>query len=250
MATFRLCGRAELTADAVTRRLGVRPTRAIEVGEPISRRSARTRDSSVWLLRSSSRIETGVELATQLNRLLVVLEPVTPLLWELVETGYQANWFCFIASHAMEHAAELDRPLLHRLLELPGDLWLDVCGDGTDGEGARSGRLTWWVRPNRPGRPAGPCGAALMHRKGPQAGCLRECRYVAPAGQWHRRMASGVFLHPAPRSAHLFVSAIHGDIQSDGRSRTRAEGSWPGHATSRGSSGVIISARGRGDFYE
>jgi Domain of unknown function (DUF4279) len=130
-ATYRLRGSAGLTADAVTQRLGLRPTRAIEAGEPISRRSARTRDSSMWLLSSSSGFEVGVELATQLNRLLVILEPVTPLLWDLVDAGYQANWFCYIASHATEHAAELDRPLLRRLLELPGDLWLDVGGDDT-----------------------------------------------------------------------------------------------------------------------
>jgi hypothetical protein len=136
-ATFRLWGGAGLTADAVTRRLGLRPTRTVEAGDPISRRSARTRDSSMWLLSSSPGIEAGVELATQLNRLLVILEPVTPVLWDLVEAGYEANWFCFIASHAHEHAAELDRPLLRRLLELPGDLWLDVCGDGTDGEPGR-----------------------------------------------------------------------------------------------------------------
>jgi hypothetical protein len=92
-ATFRLWGGAGLTADAVTRRLGLRPTRTVEAGDPISRRSARTRDSSMWLLSSSPGIEAGVELATQLNRLLVILEPVTPVLWDLVEAGYEANWF-------------------------------------------------------------------------------------------------------------------------------------------------------------
>jgi hypothetical protein len=35
-----------------------------------------------------------------------------------------------------EHAAEIDRDLMRRLLALPGDLWLDVCGDGTDESGA------------------------------------------------------------------------------------------------------------------
>jgi hypothetical protein len=48
-----------------------------------------------------------------------------------VEDGYQANWFCHIASNAPEHAAELDHETLQRLLALPGDLWLDVCGDDT-----------------------------------------------------------------------------------------------------------------------
>jgi len=131
-ATFRLWGSAGRTAEAVTHRLGVRPTRAIEAGAPVGRRSAHVRDSSTWLLSASSGIETGVELATQLDRLLVILEPVTPLLWGLVEAGYEANWLCYVASHATEHAVELDRPLLRRLLEFPGDLWLDIAGDGTD----------------------------------------------------------------------------------------------------------------------
>jgi hypothetical protein len=57
---------------------------------------------------------------------------VTAPLWELIHTGYDANWFCYIASHATEHAAELDRQTMQRILALPGDLWLDVCGDDTD----------------------------------------------------------------------------------------------------------------------
>jgi hypothetical protein len=88
----------------------------------------------MWLLSSSPHIETGTELTEQLHRLLATLEPVTAPLWELVCQGYDANWLCWIASHATERAAELDRPTLQRLLALPGDLWLDVCGDGTDHE--------------------------------------------------------------------------------------------------------------------
>jgi hypothetical protein len=131
-ATFRLFGDAVLTAAAVTRRLGIQPTRALEAGDPVSSRSARTRDSSAWLLSSGPGIEDDTELTEHLHRLLATIEPVTDLLWELVHEGYEANWFCYIASHATEHAAELDRPTLQRLLALPGDLWLDVCGDGTD----------------------------------------------------------------------------------------------------------------------
>jgi Domain of unknown function (DUF4279) len=132
MATFRLFGDAALTAAAVSRRLGMQPTRAFEAGERVSSRPARTRDSSAWLL--SSGPEAGTELAEHLHRLLAFLEPVAAPLWELVHAGYEANWFCYIASHATEHAAELDRRTLQRLLALPGDLWLDVCGDGTDVE--------------------------------------------------------------------------------------------------------------------
>ena len=69
---------------------------------------------------------TGV---TGTSALMGDLEPVAARLWDLVHAGYKANWFCCIASDATEHAAELDRPTLQRLLALPGDLWLDVCGE-------------------------------------------------------------------------------------------------------------------------
>jgi Domain of unknown function (DUF4279) len=131
-ATFRLSGHAGLTAAAITRRLAIQPTRAFEEGDPVSSRSASTRKSSLWLLSSSPQIEDGTELTGHLHRLLAILEPVTAPLWDLVNEGCEANWYCWIASHATEHAAELDRPTLQRLLALPGDLWLDVCGDGTD----------------------------------------------------------------------------------------------------------------------
>lgn len=134
MATFRLFGDSTLTAAEVTARLGIQPTRSSEVGDPVGRRTAATRDSSAWLLSSSPGIETGTELAEHLHRLLAILEPVTAQLWDLVRAGYDANWFCYVASHAMEHAAELDRQTMQRLLALPGDLWLDVCGDGFDCE--------------------------------------------------------------------------------------------------------------------
>lgn len=83
----------------------VQPTRALEAGDRVSSRTAATRDPSVWLLSSGS----GIELAQQLQVLLTVLEPVAAQLWDLIRDGYEANWFCYIASHATEHAAELDR---------------------------------------------------------------------------------------------------------------------------------------------
>lgn len=132
-AAFRLQGHAGLTAAAVTRQLGVQPTQAFEAGMPVSPRSAHIRDSSLWLLNSSPQIEAHTEVAEHLLRLLAVLEPVAEALWELVNTGYAANWYCWVASHATEHAAELDRATLQRVLALPGDIWLDVCGDSTDG---------------------------------------------------------------------------------------------------------------------
>ena len=67
-----------------------------------------------------------------MHRLLAILEPRTAALWGLAHAGYEANWLCYIASHATEYAAELDRQTMQRVLALPGDLWLDVCGDDTD----------------------------------------------------------------------------------------------------------------------
>jgi hypothetical protein len=131
-AAFRLSGNATLTAAAVTRRLAIQPTRAFEAGDPVSSRSPATRQESLWLLTSSPGIETGTEIAEHLHRLLSVLEPATAALWELAHAGYDANWLCRIASHATEHAAELDRQTMQRVLALPGDLWLDVHGDETD----------------------------------------------------------------------------------------------------------------------
>ena len=58
-----------------------------------------------------------------------MLEPVGSDLWDLTRDGYEANWLCYVGSNPAEHAVELDRALLTRLLELPGDLWLDACGD-------------------------------------------------------------------------------------------------------------------------
>ena len=137
-AAFRLAGNAALTAAGVALRLGIQPTRAIEAGAPVSSHSAATRQGSLWLLTSGPGIETGTELAEHLHRLLAILEPATAALWELANAGYEANWLCYIASHATEHAAELDRQTMQRVLALPGDLWLDVCGDDTDHQG-RSG---------------------------------------------------------------------------------------------------------------
>lgn len=116
----------------VTERLGVHPSRALEAGTPVSSQSATLLDSSRWMLNSSAHIERDMELDEQLRRLLDLLEPVTGAIWELIYEGYEADWYCWVASHATEHAAILDRSTLQRLLAFPGDLWLDVSGDDTN----------------------------------------------------------------------------------------------------------------------
>lgn len=127
--SYRLFGSDGLSAAAVTSRLGVEPTASYEAGERLSASSTGIRDASLWLLTSSPGIESDVELDTQLVRLLDRLEPAAEALWELVKLGYEANWLGLVASNTCEHAVELDRGLLRRVLALPGALWLDVCGD-------------------------------------------------------------------------------------------------------------------------
>ncbi|WP_328615636.1 DUF4279 domain-containing protein [Amycolatopsis sp. NBC_00355] len=127
-ATFRLLGDRARTAADVTRRLGIGPTAAGEAGEPVSPRSRAVRTDSLWCS-SSSPAGTEAELATHLRQLLDVLEPRRAELSSLARDGYRADWFCMVVSHATEHAVELDRDLLSRLLTLPGELLLDVSGD-------------------------------------------------------------------------------------------------------------------------
>jgi len=125
-ATFRLAGPQDRTSAHVSALLGLTPSRSREAGTPVSANSAITHDESLWSLSSSPGPQDGVELADQLRVLLDQLEPVTAQLWELVGAGYLANWFCYLGSYSTEHAAELDRDTLKRLLALPGELWLDV----------------------------------------------------------------------------------------------------------------------------
>ena len=130
-ATFRLHGDGGLlTAAAVTSLLDIEPTKAHEAGEPRGHGGRRVRDSSTWNL--NTEIEDNVELDAQLRKLLTVLEPRTADVWNLVQRGYEANWFCYVGSYATEHAVVLDRDLMTRLVALPGELWLDIYEDGPD----------------------------------------------------------------------------------------------------------------------
>ena len=126
-ATFRLSGDHGGSAESATRLLGLEPSHAFEVGDRVGRSSRTVRRTSLWLL--SSNLPSDGELADHLHWLLDRLEPKAATLWQLVGQGYVADWFCLAASLATEHAVALDRPLLGRLLALPGDLLLDVMGD-------------------------------------------------------------------------------------------------------------------------
>ncbi len=126
-ATFRLAGDHGGSAATVTRLLDLEPSQAFEAGDRVGRSSSAIRRGSLWLL--SSELPPGGEVADHLHWLLDRLEPKADALWQLTDQGYEADWFCLVASQATEHAIELDWLLLQRLLALPGDLLLDVMGD-------------------------------------------------------------------------------------------------------------------------
>jgi len=88
-----------------------------------------------WMLESNpgGPLE-GVELSDSLRRVIAILRPRRESVWRLVDDGYRVDWFCYLGSHAAEHAAELRRDLLAELLDLPGALLLDVYRDGPDDE--------------------------------------------------------------------------------------------------------------------
>ncbi|WP_326564993.1 DUF4279 domain-containing protein [Amycolatopsis rhabdoformis] len=126
-ATFRLGGDRGASARAVTDLLELAPTFAAEAGERVGRRSSAVRATALWSL--TSPVGDEAELSDHLTWLLDRLEPKTGELWQLADRGYSADWFCAAASHAAEHAVELDRALLVRLVALPGPLLIDVAGD-------------------------------------------------------------------------------------------------------------------------
>ncbi|MET8853621.1 DUF4279 domain-containing protein [Amycolatopsis sp. NPDC004625] len=126
-ATFRLTGDHDRSAASVTRLLDLEPSHIFEAGDRVGHRSGAIRRESLWLL--SSDLPPDSELADHLHWLLDRLEPKADTLWQLTSQGYVADWFCLAASQATEHAIELDRRLLRRLLAMPGDLLLDVMGD-------------------------------------------------------------------------------------------------------------------------
>ncbi len=130
-ATYSVFGDgASLTAERVTRALGIEPTRSRESGD-LAAGNRRTAGRSRWLLETAGP-EDRVELSTQLEKLLAVLEPRSDKLWELSALGYEADWWCYVGSHAMEHAAELSRSLMSRLLSVPGELLLDFYEDSPE----------------------------------------------------------------------------------------------------------------------
>jgi hypothetical protein len=132
MATYRIVGRTrDLTAAHVTDVLGIGATKAYERGERLGPRSP-VSEVSQWSLRSGDDPEDGVELSTQLERVMERLTPRRDQLWRLADEGYVIDWFCYVGSYATEHAVELSRQLMTQVLELPGELLLDFYEDHPD----------------------------------------------------------------------------------------------------------------------
>jgi hypothetical protein len=103
-AAFRLFGDSgALSAALVTRKLGIKPTTAIEARNRLGRPEA------IWTLSTRPQVHDEVELSGQLARQLVsllgVLEPSADVLRELTDMGYRANWECWVSSQATNHAS-------------------------------------------------------------------------------------------------------------------------------------------------
>lgn len=179
-ATFRIAGTDGRTSAHVTDLLGLVPTLSREAGSPISTQSEATYDESLWFLSSAVEPQDDVELSVQLGILFDQLDPVASRLWDLVDAGYWANWFCYLGSHATEHAAQLDRLTMTRLLALPGDLWIDLYPSEPDDDGTSPISAATLVTP------AGPCrhcgyqtvyaGIRLLHARPDGGPGNRQCR--------------------------------------------------------------------------
>lgn len=131
-ATYRIFGDdSALTAARVTETLGFDATRSWEVGGTRGG-GAPPAKAAGWMLSSSDAPEDDVELSEQLHRVLLRLLPYRAALWGMVESGYRIDWFCYLGSHAAEHAAELPRDLLRELVNVPGELLLDIYHDQPD----------------------------------------------------------------------------------------------------------------------
>jgi hypothetical protein len=128
-ATYRIFGdESKLTAGRVTQALGFEATKCWEVGGTRGGGAPPAKIAG-WMLESSETPEDDIELPEQLERVLVRLLPRRDALWGLVESGYRIDWFCYVGSHAAEHAVELPRRLLEDLLRVPGELLLDIYHD-------------------------------------------------------------------------------------------------------------------------
>ncbi|AZI56889.1 DUF4279 domain-containing protein [Nakamurella antarctica] len=129
--TYQIFGdQTSLAADRVSRAHGIAPTKSRESGEPTTTRQ--TARSSSWSL-PTGEPEDDVELSTQLETLLGILESRSNELWELSALGYRARWWCYAGSYAAEHAVEVSRALMGRLLAVPEERMLDFYNDEPKG---------------------------------------------------------------------------------------------------------------------
>jgi hypothetical protein len=122
-AAFRLHGPS---AAEVTRRLGLEPSWAAEVGEPSGGRTNRhPRDVATWSLRST--LPETDPLGAHLASLTDLLD--ADAVRALVAEGYDADWFCFVSGdESGQLPFDLPYGVVARLAAYPADLLLDVYG--------------------------------------------------------------------------------------------------------------------------
>lgn len=91
--------------------------------------SPRSRSDAPWLLVAPPR--DGVELEESIVALLEMVEPRASQLAELRTLGAQVDLFCYVGSHATEHAAILAPSTWMRVAALDAELWLDIYEEGS-----------------------------------------------------------------------------------------------------------------------
>jgi hypothetical protein len=111
------------SAAAITERLGIEPTNAVEQGQRPRPTAKRVASMSQWSLET---VEREGDLAEHLVELLDRVEPVRDRLVALVGNGYQLDWWCSVESIDTERAIELYPELLARLSAFPWPLLIDA----------------------------------------------------------------------------------------------------------------------------
>ncbi|MEV6926943.1 DUF4279 domain-containing protein [Dactylosporangium sp. NPDC051485] len=115
-----------ITGEEITRRLGIRPTRLAERGEPISQRSpdGKRREHATWEL--TSHIGETEQLAAHLESLLDIIEPAIHTLRQLEALGGTVRWSCLVTAKPMGNMVWIEPPLLARLTQVGAPLMLDI----------------------------------------------------------------------------------------------------------------------------
>lgn len=121
-----------LTAEEISRRLGLRPTQVTKQGDPVSlsRLHAGRRGHTTWAL--ASPLNDDEEPAAHLEALLSIIEPLIPTLRQVEESGGNISWSCFVTAKPTGNMVWLEPHVLSRLARIGIALVLDIYDSDTD----------------------------------------------------------------------------------------------------------------------